>query len=137
MTSSADTRPSPVRHDLKSRPACHRKREYTDAHLSIVFAALAVTCFIEDRTDRSIEALRPHRVAERTAPPSVDLPALKQRLGRTGAWLSSLAAVSADQERRALAAIEELGYGTLWFGETPQERRRSPTRLSCCPPAGA
>ncbi len=46
---------------LKSRPACHRKREYTDAHLSIVFAALAVTSFIEDRTGRSIEALRPHR----------------------------------------------------------------------------
>jgi hypothetical protein len=55
MTSSADARPSPVRHDLKSRPACHRKREYTDAHLSIVFAALAVTSFIEDRTGRSIK----------------------------------------------------------------------------------
>jgi probable F420-dependent oxidoreductase len=58
-------------------------------------------------------------MAERTPSPSVDLPALKQRLGRTGAWLSSLAAVSADQERRAVAAIEEFGYGTLWFGETP------------------
>src|SRR5258708_37950125 len=58
-------------------------------------------------------------MAERTAPPSVDLPALKRRPGRTGAWLSSLAAVSADQERRAVASIEELGYGTLWFGETP------------------
>jgi hypothetical protein len=55
MTSSADARPSPVRHGLKSRPACHRKREYTDAHLSIVFAALAVTSFIEDRTGRSIK----------------------------------------------------------------------------------
>jgi len=58
-------------------------------------------------------------MAERTATPPVDLPALKQRLGRTGAWLSSLAAASADQERRAVAAIEELGYGALWFGETP------------------
>src|SRR5258708_8747684 len=58
-------------------------------------------------------------MAERTAPPSVDLPALKRRPGRTGAWLSSLAAVSADQERRAVASNEELGYGTLWFGETP------------------
>jgi hypothetical protein len=42
MTSSADACPSPVRHDLKSRPACHRKREYTGAHLSIVFTALTV-----------------------------------------------------------------------------------------------
>jgi probable F420-dependent oxidoreductase len=56
-------------------------------------------------------------MAERTAPPSVDLPALKKRLGRTGAWLSSLAAVSADQERRAVTAIEELGYGALWVSE--------------------
>jgi hypothetical protein len=76
-------------------------------------------------------------MAERTAPPSVDLPALKQRLGRTGAWLSSLAAVSADQERRAVAAIEELGYARYGSAKPPQERRRSPTRLSCCPPAGA
>jgi probable F420-dependent oxidoreductase len=47
------------------------------------------------------------------------MPALKQRLGRTGVWLSSLATVSADQERHAVAIIEELGYGTLWVGEGP------------------
>jgi probable F420-dependent oxidoreductase len=58
-------------------------------------------------------------MADRTAPPTVDLPALKQRLGRTGVWLSSLSTVPAEEERRAVAAIEELGYGTLWFGETP------------------
>ena len=32
---------------------------------------------------------------------------------------SSLAAVPADQERRAVTAIGELGYGTLWSGEAP------------------
>ncbi|KJK55572.1 TIGR03620 family F420-dependent LLM class oxidoreductase [Saccharothrix sp. ST-888] len=58
-------------------------------------------------------------MADRTAPPPVDLPALKQRLGRTGVWLASLSTVSADEERRAVTAIEELGYGTLWFGEVP------------------
>ncbi|MET7764068.1 TIGR03620 family F420-dependent LLM class oxidoreductase [Streptomyces sp. NPDC005336] len=58
-------------------------------------------------------------MAERTAPPPVDLPALKQRLGRTGVWLSSLSTAAADEERRAVAAIEELGYGTLWFVEFP------------------
>jgi hypothetical protein len=55
MTSSADARPSPVRHDLKARPFYHRKRECINAHLSIVFAALAVTSFIEDRTGRSVK----------------------------------------------------------------------------------
>jgi hypothetical protein len=55
MTSSTDARPSPVRHDLTARPAYHRKREYIVAHLSIDFAALAVTRFIEDRTGWSIK----------------------------------------------------------------------------------
>ncbi len=30
------------KHDLKARPVYHRKRESIDAHLSVVFAALAV-----------------------------------------------------------------------------------------------
>jgi transposase len=42
------------KHDLKARPVYHRKRESIDAHLTIVFAALAVTRFIEDRTSWSI-----------------------------------------------------------------------------------
>jgi hypothetical protein len=40
--------------DLKARPIYHRKRESIDAHLTIVFAALAVTRFIETRTGWSI-----------------------------------------------------------------------------------
>jgi hypothetical protein len=63
MTSSADARPSPVRHDLKARPACHRKREYIDAHPRTVFAALAVTSLIEDRTGRPVK--RSARTARR------------------------------------------------------------------------
>jgi hypothetical protein len=43
------------KHDLKARPVYHHKRESIDAHLSIVFAALAVTRFIEDRTGWSIK----------------------------------------------------------------------------------
>jgi hypothetical protein len=38
------------KHDRRARPIYHRKRDSIDAHLSIVFAALAVTRFIEDRT---------------------------------------------------------------------------------------
>ena len=40
--------------DLRARPIYH-KRSSIDAHLAIVFAALAVTRFIEDRTGWSIK----------------------------------------------------------------------------------
>jgi hypothetical protein len=43
------------KHDLKARPVYHHKRESIDAHLAIVFAALAVTRFIESRTRWSIK----------------------------------------------------------------------------------
>ena len=42
------------KHDLRARPICHRKRDSIEAHLTIVFAALAVTRFIEGRTGWSI-----------------------------------------------------------------------------------
>ena len=42
------------KHDLQARPIYHRKRESIDAHLSVVFAALAVTRLIEERTGWSI-----------------------------------------------------------------------------------
>lgn len=43
------------KHDLRARPIYHHKRESIEAHLTIVFAALALTRFIEDRTDWSIK----------------------------------------------------------------------------------
>jgi transposase len=43
------------KHDLQARPIYHHKRESIDAHLSIVFAALAVSRWIENRTGRSIK----------------------------------------------------------------------------------
>jgi Transposase DDE domain len=42
------------KHDLHARPIYHRTRDSIEAHLTIVFAALAVTRFIEDRTGWSI-----------------------------------------------------------------------------------
>jgi hypothetical protein len=42
------------KHDLRARPVCHRKRDSVEAHLTIVFAALAVTRFTEGRTGWSI-----------------------------------------------------------------------------------
>ena len=40
--------------DLRARPVYHRKRDSIEAHLTVVFAALAVTRFIETRTGWSI-----------------------------------------------------------------------------------
>jgi hypothetical protein len=43
------------KHDLQARPIYHHQRESIDAHLTIVFAALAVSRWIEDRTGWSIK----------------------------------------------------------------------------------
>jgi transposase len=40
--------------DLRARPIYHHKRESIEAHLTIVFAALAVSRFIEQATGWSI-----------------------------------------------------------------------------------
>lgn len=42
------------KHDLQARPIYHHKRESIEAHLTIVFAALAVSRWIEDTTGWSI-----------------------------------------------------------------------------------
>ena len=53
--------------DLKARPIFARTRDSIEAHLSIVFTALAVSRFIQDRTGLSIKKivkqLRPLRSA--------------------------------------------------------------------------
>ena len=43
------------KHDLRARPIYHHKREWIEAHLAIVFAALAVTRLIKDRIGWSIK----------------------------------------------------------------------------------
>ena len=43
------------KHDLKTRLIYYHKRDSIDAHLTVVFAALAVTRCIEDRTGWSIK----------------------------------------------------------------------------------
>lgn len=54
------------KHDLCGRAIYHHKRESIDAHLTIVFAALAITRLIENRTDWSIKSSSPPHAA--TAP---------------------------------------------------------------------
>jgi transposase len=43
------------KHDLRARPIYHHKRESIEAHLTIVFAALAITRLIETNTGWSIK----------------------------------------------------------------------------------
>lgn len=51
------------KHDLQARPVYHRKRDSIDAHLTIVFAALAVARYLQSRTGvtikRLVKTLRP------------------------------------------------------------------------------
>lgn len=42
---------------------------------------------------------------------------LRERIGRIGVWLGSIGLLAADEERRAVARIEQLGYGVAWYGE--------------------
>jgi hypothetical protein len=44
-----------TKHDLRARPIYHHTRESIEAHLTVVFAALAVTRLIEERTGWSIK----------------------------------------------------------------------------------
>jgi hypothetical protein len=43
------------KHDLQARPIYHHQRDSIEAHLTIVFAALAVSRWLEDRTGWTIK----------------------------------------------------------------------------------
>lgn len=43
------------KHDLQARPIYHHKRESIEAHLNVVFAALAVSRWLENRTGWSVK----------------------------------------------------------------------------------
>ncbi|MGX1851183.1 LLM class F420-dependent oxidoreductase [Streptomyces sp. NPDC055299] len=50
---------------------------------------------------------------------------LAARIGRVGVWHGGLGRVPAAVARRAAGEIEQLGYGALWFGETPANESMS------------
>jgi probable F420-dependent oxidoreductase len=41
----------------------------------------------------------------------------RERLGRLGIFAGELAAFSSGVQRRVVAELEQLGYGTIWYGE--------------------
>lgn len=47
------------KHDLQARPVYHHTRDSIEAHLTIVFAALAVSHWIEHETGWSIKKIVP------------------------------------------------------------------------------
>ena len=86
------------KHDLHARPIYHRTRDSIEAHLTIVFAALAVRRFVEERTGwsirRFVHTARRYRTIEIQAgthtitaadPLPDDLHQALDRIHRTGA----------------------------------------------------
>ena len=52
---------------------------------------------------------------------NIDRDALRAQLGRVGVWSVAAGHLDADDERKAVAEIERLGYRTLWLSETLKE----------------
>jgi probable F420-dependent oxidoreductase len=57
-----------------------------------------------------------------SAIPEERLQDLRDRISRVGVWLGPIGTAPSQQERAAIARIEELGYGAAWFGEAPATR---------------
>jgi probable F420-dependent oxidoreductase len=47
---------------------------------------------------------------------------LRDRIGHIGVWLGPIGLAPAEEERAAIARIEQLGYGAAWYGEGPTNR---------------
>ena len=43
--------------DLRARPIFHRQRESIEAHITVVFAALAISRYLQDATGTSIKKI--------------------------------------------------------------------------------
>jgi probable F420-dependent oxidoreductase len=54
--------------------------------------------------------------------PDERLQELRDRIRRVGVWLGPIGLAPAQQERAAVARVEELGYGAAWFGEAATNR---------------
>ncbi len=51
-----------------------------------------------------------------------DINGLRARLGPVGVWTTMIGEVSARAEQDAAREIEALGFGALWFGESPDNK---------------
>ena len=71
------------KHDLQARPIYHRTRDSIEAHLSVVFAAMTVSHYIETQTGWSIEA--GNQTLAATEPPPPDLAEILTKIHGEGA----------------------------------------------------
>lgn len=53
---------------------------------------------------------------------SAERDALRAAIGRIGVWSFALESLTAEEEREAVAGIEEMGYPALWFPESVTSR---------------
>jgi probable F420-dependent oxidoreductase len=58
-------------------------------------------------------------MAASTPPAPADPAAVKHRLGKVGVWSALASTAPAAAERQLAVAIEQLGYGAIWFMEAP------------------
>jgi hypothetical protein len=137
------------KHDLKARPIYHHKRESIQAHLSIVFAALAVTRFIEDRTGWSIKrfvqppaatAPSASAPANRSSPPKTHSPqiyGMRSRSSAERAVCTNLMKVGTTirarrrRTARVAAAVRPATGASSRVRRAGRTPRREPDRRRC------
>jgi len=118
------------KHDLQARPIYHHKRDSIEAHLTIVFAALALSRFIERTTGWSIRkfvrtpaATAPSKFKPETTP----LPP-PTRYPRTSAKHST--ASTTAKVRTKLSQVRSNSAGRGSAAATSSPRRSRPGRLN-------
>ena len=102
--------------DLQARPIYHRKRDSIEAHLTIVFAALAVSRWIEAQTSWSIRKFVKTARRYRT----IEIQAGRQTI--------TAADPLPDDLRQALEAISRSSRSAHWFEPTRVSGRRPDRR---------
>jgi hypothetical protein len=85
------------KHDLQARPVYHHTRESIEAHLTIVFAALAVSHFIEAKPAGASR--------NSSAPPAVTAPYRSGPESRTSPPLTPYPTTSAKRSPKSAAAL--------------------------------
>jgi hypothetical protein len=110
----------------QARPIYHRKRDSIEAHLTIVFAALAVSRRIEEPTGWSIrkfaKADRRYRTIDRALQRGRRLQAMAEAPQAAQDDLAPAARAGLDEELRALALIS-LGSAEFWAAR-PEDAER-------------
>ena len=131
--------------DLRARPMFHRTRDAIEAHLTIVFTALAVAHCIQERTGLAIanviKQLRPLRSATivingatETFPPEIPAPQRKilASLGITNRGTKPNVLTQLERWHSYLGNISPTKFKTLWSTTV-----QPPTRITTAQNGGA